>query len=397
MRSSLHIAFLLFSCSATLKAQKTAIALNTTGKEIQSVLAKQILQKANQSLHEKPITVTAFFAERSAGNQHDFFSEGDYWWPDASHPQGPYIQKDGQTNPQNFVQHRLAMIRFSQLMGNLVSAYLISGNPKYARASLKHLKAWLVDTATTMNPSLLYAQAIKGKVTGRGVGIIDMIQMMEVTQSIRVLEKAGMIPEKELTTMKQWFADYLQWVTHHPYGKEEREAKNNHATCWVMQVLSFSKLTKNDSLIKDCSMRYQQILLPSQLALDGSFPLELKRTKPFGYSLFNLDAMTTIAHLLKQETPSIFQYQLTNGSSLQKAIQFMVPYVQDKSIWTYPKDVMYWEQWPVAQPFLIFGFHEFKEAAWIEAWNKLEHFPDNQEIIRNLPIRNPLIWLTNLD
>lgn len=397
MRSPIIIAVLISSCSTSVEAQKTSIYLNTTGKEIQSVLAKQILQKANQSLHEKPITVTAFFAERSAGNQHDFFSEGDYWWPDASHPQGPYIQKDGQTNPNNFVQHRLAMIRFSQLMGNLVSAYLISGNQQYAKAGLKHLNAWFVDTATRMNPSLLYAQAIKGKVTGRGVGIIDMIQMMEVAQSIRVLEQVGLIPIKELSMIKQWFADYLQWVTTHAYGKEERDAKNNHATCWVMQVLSFAKLTKNDSLIKDCAIRYQQILLPSQLALDGSFPLELKRTKPYGYSLFNLDAMTMIAHLLRQENTSIFQYQLADGRNLRKAIEFMAPYVLDKSSWPFAKDVMYWDQWPIAQPFLIFGYRAYQQSDWLLIWKKLEHFPENQEVIRNLPIRNPIIWLTTLD
>jgi hypothetical protein len=289
------------------------------------------------------------------------------------------------------------MIGFSLLVGNLTSAYLISGNTKYAKAVMPHLHAWFVDTATRMNPSLLYAQAINGKVTGRGVGIIDMIQMMEVAQSVRILEKAGLIPKKELKSIKQWFADYIDWVTHHSYGIDEREAKNNHGTCWVMQVLSFSKLTGNDSLQKDCANRFQQILLPGQLAQDGSFPLELKRTKPYGYSLFNLDAMTMVAYLLKKENPSIFQNQLKDGRNMFKAIQFMAPFVQDKSRWTYPKDVMYWDQWPIAQPFLIFGFHEFKEAAWLETWNELEHFPTNQEVIRNLPIRNPLIWLTNLD
>ncbi len=397
MSHKMNFSVLLFSCSVSLQAQKNPVILNATGKEIQPVLAKEILQNASHSLQQRPITVTSYFAERSAGNKHDFFSEGDYWWPDSSNPQGPYIQKDGQTNPNNFVQHRLAMIQFSQLMGNLVSAYLISGDNKYAKASIKHLKAWFIDTATSMNPSLLYAQAIKGKVTGRGVGIIDMIQMMEVAQSVRVLEKAGLIPLQDLSKIKQWFSDYLFWVTNHSYGKDERDSKNNHATCWVMQVLSFAKLTKNDSLIRDCSKRFQQILLPNQLAIDGSFPLELKRTKPYGYSLFNLDAMTMVAHLLKKENPYIFKYQLVNGTSMFNAIQFMAPNVNNKSRWPFSKDVMFWEQWPVAQPFLIFGYHEFKEAAWLETWNKLEHFPDNQEVIRNLPIRNPLIWLTNLD
>lgn len=392
-----NISILLLSCSLSLQAQKNPIALNATGKEILSVLAKQVVQKADQSLEQQPITVTSYFAERSAGNKHDFFSEGDYWWPDSSNPQGPYIQKDGQTNPNNFVQHRLAMIQFSQLMGNLVSAYLISGDRKYAKAGLKHLNAWFVDTATSMNPSLLYGQAIKGKVTGRGVGIIDMIQMMEVAQSVRILEKAGLIPNKDLSKIKKWFSDYLFWVTNHSYGKDERDAKNNHATCWVMQVLSFAKLTKNDSLIQDCSKRFQQILLPNQLAIDGSFPLELKRTKPYGYSLFNLDAMTMVAHLLKKENPSIFKFQLVNGTTMFNAVQFMVPYVRDKSSWPYSKDVMYWDQWPVAQPFLIFGYHAFKEPTWLAIWKKLDHFPTNQEVIRNLPIRNPLLWLTELD
>ena len=31
------------------------------------------------------------------------------------------------------------------------------------------------------------------------------------------------------------------------------------------------------------------------MAADGSFPEELRRTKPYGYSIFNLDAMTALA------------------------------------------------------------------------------------------------------
>ncbi len=57
--------------------------------------------------------MTAAGSPRSAGGKHDFFSEGDYWWPDPKNPDGPYIQRDGMTNPDNFVEHRKAMIRLS--------------------------------------------------------------------------------------------------------------------------------------------------------------------------------------------------------------------------------------------------------------------------------------------
>ena len=56
------------------------------------------------------------------GGKHDFFSEGDYWWPDPHHPDGPYFQLDGHTNPHNFPDHRRAMVRLSIQVATLTSA-----------------------------------------------------------------------------------------------------------------------------------------------------------------------------------------------------------------------------------------------------------------------------------
>ncbi len=94
------------------------------------------------------------------------------------------------TNPDNFIDHRRVMIRLSQIAGLCASAYKITGDEKYVRHAFAHLDAWFADTSTMMNPSLLYAQAIKGRYTGRGIGIIDTIQLMEVAQAIRIMENA---------------------------------------------------------------------------------------------------------------------------------------------------------------------------------------------------------------
>lgn len=357
------------------------------------VLKKDILKRAEWALRQPPITVTSARCERSAGGLHDFYSEGDYWWPNPDDPDGPYIQRDGQTNPQNFTAHRQAMVRFSQIIGALASAYHITKDEKYVKHAFTHLRAWFVSPNTLMNPSLLYAQAIKGRVTGRGIGIIDMIQMMEVAQGIRVMEKAKMVDPQELQGVKNWFVQYLTWVTTHQYGIDEREAKNNHGTCWVMQVAVFAKLTQNQELIDYCKNRYKTVLLPNQMEVDGSFPLELRRTKPYGYALFNLDAMTTLCHVLSDKRENLWDFRLPDGRQLKKAVEFMYPFVADKSTWTYPKDVMYWEEWPVAQPFLIFACERYGQKEWFETWRKLEHFPQTEEVVRNLPVRNPLIWL----
>jgi unsaturated chondroitin disaccharide hydrolase len=352
-----------------------------------------VLKEAAEALKETPITVTVSYSARSAGGSHDFFSEGDYWWPNPASPDSPYVQKDGQTNPANFSAHRLAMIRFSRIVGALSSAYVLTGDIRYVVQALRHARAWFADTATMMNPDLQYAQAIKGRATGRGIGIIDTIQFMEVVQGLEAMEGSAVMDQGLLKKIKGWFSRYLQWLMTHPYGKEEMNAANNHGTCWVMQVAAFAKFTGNVEIMNFCRERFKTVLLPNQMAADGSFPLELKRTKPYGYSLFNLDAMATICQMLSAPGDDLWTYAAPDGRSMKKGIGFLYPYIADKHKWPYAHDVMYWEQLPVAQPALVFGAEAFGRKDWLETWRKLDHQPENAEVIRNLPVRHPLIWI----
>jgi hypothetical protein len=362
-------------------------------QEATRTLRPYVLKEAAWALQQAPVTVTSSTAPRSAGGPHDFFSEGDYWWPDPQNPTGPYIQKDGLTNPDNFTAHRLAMIRLSRIVGALASAYKLTGDEKYVRHALVHLRAWFTDSATLMNPSLLYAQAISGRFTGRGIGIIDTIQLMEVAQGVLAMQAAKSFSPADLAGIKNWFGQYLTWLTTHPNAREEMNAANNHGTCWTMQVAAFARLTANQELLARCRDRYKTVHLPTQMAPDGSFPLETKRTKPYGYSLFNLDAMAMLCQLLSTPTDNLWTYQTTDGRGIRKGIEFLYPFVADKTRWPYPHDVMYWENWPVAPPFLVFGALQFENPAWLATWQRLEHAPDVPEVVRNLPVRHPLVWL----
>lgn len=377
------IAMLMLSCSSKEDEREF----------VKQTLKQGILQRAQQNLHEDPVTITSFIAERSAGGIHDFYSEGDYWWPDSLNPDGPYIRKDGQTNPDNFVAHRHVMVRFSSIVGNLTSAYLLTGDTKYVDAAMVHVRAWLVDAATCMNPHLLYAQAIKGITTGRGIGIIDTVHLMEVAQSLLKLEQAGVLSAQDVQDTKQWFADYLKWISTHPYGEDEKNAKNNHGTCWVMQAAVFARYVGDEAMLDFCRKRYKEVLLPSQMAEDGSFPKEIARTKPYGYSLFNLDAMATICQTLSDGEDDLWGYTADHVKNMQKGIDFIYPFVADKSQWPFAHDVMYWDEWPVAHPFLLFGGLHLENSKWLATWASLEHFPETDEVVRNLPVRNPLIWI----
>ena len=377
------IAFVFSSCSHKARLKK----------QVSDLLRYEVVLRGNEALEEEPVTVTSFVAERSVGGIHDFYSEGDYWWPNPASPDSAYIRRDGETNPNNFVAHRHAMIRFSTIVGDLTSAWIITRDEKYIEQALKHIHAWFIDAKAHMNPDLQYAQAIKGIATGRGIGIIDTIHLLEVVQSLIVMEQNNLLPEEEAVAIKDWFSKYLYWLANHPYGKDEMNAKNNHGTCWVMQAALFAKYTGNTEVLDFCRDRFQTVLLPDQMDTDGSFPLELKRTKPYGYSLFNLDAMATLCHILSDENHNLWQYTTEDGRNMQKGVTWLFPYIKDKSIWPFDKDVMYWDEWPVAHPALLFSAYDTPNEDYISTWSTLEHFPVHDEVVRNLPIRHPLLWL----
>ena len=388
-RTSICLCIVTVLCFAGMPVQKKPGFEN----QIAAVLRKQIMQEAAWAMQQEPVTVTAAASPRSAGGKHDFYSEGDYWWPNPVSVDSPYIQKDGMTNPNNFVAHRHAMIRFSKIVGALASAYKLTGDKRYVQQAMKHCIAWFVNANTKMNPNLLYAQAIKGRFTGRGIGIIDTIQLLDVVQGLMVMEQANGMDQEALQSIKQWFEQYLQWLTTHQYGKDEMNAENNHGTCWAIQVAAFAKFTRNEKILQVCRDRYKQVLLPNQMAADGSFPREIKRTKPYGYSIFNMDAMTTLCQLLSTKEDDLWNYQTPDGRSIKKGIAYLYPFVADKNKWPFRHDVMHWEAWPVAQTFLFMGASAYHQQEWLDTWKRLNHAPADEEIIRNLPVRNPLIWI----
>jgi hypothetical protein len=372
---------------------------------VKGVLAPYIVEEAAWALDQLPVTVTSSTSIRSAGGVHDFFSEGDYWWPDPRHVDSPYIQRDGMTNPDNFVDHRRAMIRFSRVMGALASAYLINPDERYAEQAFLHARAWFMDVETLMSPHLRFAQAIKGRFTGRGIGIIDTIHLLEVARALQVLENSKAALKTDYIIFRKWFADYLAWLTTHPYGLDESRALNNHGTCWTLQVAGFASFTGNDSLLQVCRGRFQDIHLPGQMAADGSFPKEIARTKPYGYSLFNLDAMVMICQVLENSRGRVtsdkgrgmrgdlWSVTIDGGRSIQKGVDFLLPFVRDKKSWPFKQDVMYWDEWPLAHPFLLFSAIAYKDESIFQTWAELNHEPETEEVIRNLPIRHPLIWM----
>jgi hypothetical protein len=158
-------------------------------------------------------------------------------------------------------------------------------------------------------------------------------------------------------------------------------------------VAAFARFTGNARLTAYCADRFKTVLLPDQEAADGSFPQELRRTKPYGYSLFNLDAFAILVQTLADPGDDLWKWQLPDGRGMAKAVAYMYPFILDKTRWPLKPDVMYFDQWPVRQPSLLFAGLALGKPEYLELWRKLDGDPTVEEVLRNWPVRQPLLWV----
>ncbi|MBN1349748.1 alginate lyase family protein [candidate division KSB1 bacterium] len=354
----------------------------------------RILTAAEKFLSTPTVHIPDDVALMSEGGPHDYYSNGDYWWRNPDTQDGlPYIRRDGESNPMAFHQHRRTLRAMRTAVATLAAAYDLTQNEVYSAKAVRFLKEFFLDAETRMNPHLRYAQALPGICSGRGIGIIDTLHLVEVPVAIDALRQSPTLTPDILAGLKAWFADYLEWMTTHPYGIDEMNEVNNHGVAWTLQVALFAMLTGNREKISFCRQRYKEVLLPEQMAQDGGFTAELARTKPYGYSIFQLDNVATLCHVLSTPEENLWEFELADGRGVRKGIEFLFPYLEDKSKWCYPPDVQHFEAWPVRQSALLFAGLAYNEEKYLQLWKKLDPDPVDPEVRRNMATRQPLLWV----
>jgi hypothetical protein len=390
--------FILFAClMATAWSLQAGGASNGLVHAVAVMDQARILRLTQQALKLQPPAITDQIATNSAGGPHDFFSQADYAWPNPTNRNGlPYIGRDGESNPDVFSYHRMAMRDMKDAVAALAAAYALTGDDKYVPKAAELLRVFFLDEKTRMNPSLDHAQTVLGHDTGNGYGVIDTLHLAELPVAVRFLERSPSFPQAVDLGLKKWFSDYIIWMTTSTNGVKEMNMANNHSIAYFVQLASFARFTGDQKVLELSRARFKEVLLPRQMASDGSFALELKRTKPYGYSIFQADNVATLCVLLFTPEEDFWQMKLADGRTPRLAVDFIYPYLADKGKWLADgrrKDVMHWQDWPVRQPCLLFAYAAFGERKYFELWQKLEADPADLEVRRNVAVTQPLLWI----
>jgi len=103
--------------------------------------------------------------------------------------------------------------------------------------------------------------------------------------------------------------------------------------------------------------------------------------------------MATLCQILSTPGDNLFAFRLSDGRGMAKAMEFMFPYIADKKTWPHPPDVMYFDEWPVRQPSLLFAGLALNRGDYLDLWKRLNPDPTVEEAVRNYPIRQPILWV----
>jgi hypothetical protein len=297
----------------------------------------QLKREADRALQAGPFSVMQKKNAPPSGDMHDYMSYAPYWWPKPDTPDGlPYVRRDGQHNPD--VPKLSDRNKLDAMVANvetLALAYYFTGAERYAAYALKLLRAWFIEPNTRMNPHFRYAQSVRGRDTGRGLGLIESHCLTELVDAVGLLAESKAWTTDDDRELKKWFDEFLHWMLDTEMGRYEDNAKNNHGTYYDVQVASYALFLDRPELARKVLETARAKRIALQVEPDGRQPLELARTKAWGYSLANLRGLMKLARLGEHVDVDLWSFKTEDGRSIRAAVEFLAPYGLDGKQWPY--------------------------------------------------------------
>ena len=335
---------------------------------------KRLLGDAEHCMEITRISVVDNPLVPPSGNVHDYYSIAPYYWPNPDTDDGlPYVKRDGEFNPEFEKCDRRRMDAICATVRTLTLAYAVARDENYRQHAVKLVRGFFLDGETCMNPHLEFAQAVRGRMTGCGYGIIDIRYLY------RMLDMLTILDDRELNkSIAAWMGKLQTWLLLSDKGREEAEHENNHGTWYDVTNASIALFCGNRALAKDILAKFETKRMLRQVAEDGSMPIELRRTRSFLYSTLNLYGYFMAAKLGEKADVDLWQ-----SSAMRRAFEFMLPYYESYDKWTYTQIADNWEQtWEQAYEILCLAAVKYAEPAYkrIAEQMRMKHIQDSDVI-----------------
>lgn len=300
-----------------------------------------LVAQANAWLREGPWSVMAKKKAPPSGDMHDYTSQAPYWWPSDTPDGSPYVERDGQKNPEvlNYTD-RVYVEKVFLSSYTLALAWFYTGNEAYSKHAANIIRTWFITPATRMNPNLNHAQLIPFANTGRHIGIIDFSQWYtSVLDAAAILatgtSSGGSAPGwtmDDMARFREWNMEFLGWLVNSPFGQQEHAQTNNHGSFAAMLVAAIALFVGDHQQVREEAERVQKHI-DATIQPDGSLPGELRRTRSWHYSTFSLLALTRLALVTQKIGVDLWSYKGPKGQGITKAIEYITPAATGNALW----------------------------------------------------------------
>lgn len=308
------------------------------GKPGYDAALDKLIRDADAALDKGPFSVTHKTRLPPSGDPHDFCTLSPYFWPIPFIPGGkPYYFRDGKVNPEakSEAYDRERYFNFMRALQALAFGYHFTGEEKYAAHAAHLLRIWFLEPETAMNPHFQYAQAIPGWVDGASLGVIRGSELVQILDTSRIVASTPFWSEEDEAGLVAWYSRYLDWVTTSKFGIKDGKRPNNHGTYRDQHVAAFALYTGRTSIARDILSTVPERRFTEQIDPDGTQPRELRRSRSWEYSLYNLRGLYSLAEMASRIGIDLWHHEMDGFIPLKAATDYLAPYASLDKEWPY--------------------------------------------------------------
>lgn len=300
------------------------------------------LKYAAQNMKAEDVSVVQ--KQRSiTGNIHEYESLAIYAWRDPANPQGPYIIRDCERNPESDLYCLKLLTTLADRLTLFGKAYYLSGEKIYSDACVRQIKAWCTDPETYMTPRFVFGQFIPGKNNGLGYpgAVSEAYYLVNVLECIALLNENGAIDKKTDKKIKAWFSELANWMYKTEQGRSWGLVKDNLCIMYDILLYRICIYTGQKNICKSILKAFTPQRLNVHIDADGSQPQELLRPTAFSYSMYNLEHIIDFCSILEKTGK---HYYRNNRERIDKALDFIEQYAERRDAAPYEEPANNWER-----------------------------------------------------
>jgi hypothetical protein len=338
---------------------------------------KELLERANRALSFGPWSVMdkRRFSCGVSDDCHDYFHVSPYQWPTVNSSGNtdyskPFVLRDGERVPgtvafsegsEKYDRTKLMAMKFNTTV--LALAYAVTGNTTYAHRAAENLRHWFIYNETRMSANLKFAQVKwnekRREMVGSPSGLIEMKDLYFFLDGVKLIEKSGALSKSEIDQLRNWFADYLQWLLSSDQGRWQISANNNHGLFFDVQVAPLALYAGNLPLAITRMHRSISRIRRQMNATTGALPHELRRPICEHYQAFTLQGWTTMARMAEKIGLNYWKRFADSDvpsaeTALCRAVRYANPYLSHRGVCPGNIDDINVRRW---QPILVDALH----------------------------------------